>query len=158
MAGFLKDAHATKSGLHSASPEGMVHRFNLMNNWKRFEEDVHVWMVRFSKEARSRYWGINNIKPPDLGRIINMTQVLTHSLSQKHLPSQVQAVLQAARPVNGAPTAAQAVLHHSVMRAALSQALLHLRCRLCDLSACPGWCRSSGKLCLVHRQRPCSPA
>ena len=84
MIGLLSIAQATKQGLHSAGPDsGMMSRFNLMNNWKRFEEDVHVWVVRFSKEARSRYWGINNIKPPDLGRIINMTQVLAQS--QKHL-------------------------------------------------------------------------
>ena len=34
-----------------------------------------MWMTRFSKEARQRYWGINNIKPPDIGRIISATQV-----------------------------------------------------------------------------------
>ena len=33
-----------------------------------------MWVVRFSKEARQRYWGLNNLKGPDLERTINATQ------------------------------------------------------------------------------------
>ena len=45
-------------------------RFNLMNNWRRFEERADVWMIRFSTEATLRYWGITNLKPADAARIV----------------------------------------------------------------------------------------
>ena len=34
-----------------------VCRFNLLNNWERFEEPMTLWVARFSKEAKFRYWG-----------------------------------------------------------------------------------------------------
>ena len=46
-----------------------------MNNWNRYEENLHIWVVRYSREARKRFWGINNIARPDTERIINITQV-----------------------------------------------------------------------------------
>ena len=78
----------------AATHNGKMCRFNLMNNWKRFEEGVHVWVVRHSKEARKRYWGINNIKPPDAERIINSTQVCPQPCMSAHpKPTLLQAIL-----------------------------------------------------------------
>ncbi len=50
-------------------------RFNLMKNWRRFEEHADIWMIRFSTEATLRYWGITNLKAEDAARIVNGTKV-----------------------------------------------------------------------------------
>lgn len=49
----------------------VVVRFNLMNNWQRFQEKIDVWIMRFSTEARAGYWGINNINQTEADRIIS---------------------------------------------------------------------------------------
>lgn len=52
----------------------MCHRFNLMNNWARFKEKLTVWVIRFSTEARMKYWGLTNISPPDARRVVGLLQ------------------------------------------------------------------------------------
>lgn len=50
-------------------------RFNLMNNWRRFAERVDVWVIRFSTEAKLRYWGITNLSPADAVRVLGLMKV-----------------------------------------------------------------------------------
>jgi hypothetical protein len=50
-------------------------RFNLMNNWSRFREKVDVWMIRFSTEATSIYWGVTNMTPGDANRVFKLVKV-----------------------------------------------------------------------------------
>ena len=57
----------------------LVVRFNLMNNWRRFEEAADVWVIRFSAEASLRYWGITNLRGEDAVRVVAGTQVPPHS-------------------------------------------------------------------------------
>ena len=52
----------------------LCHRFNLMNNWARFKEKLTVWVIRFSTEARMKYWGLTNISPPDARRVVGLLQ------------------------------------------------------------------------------------
>ncbi|CAK0785519.1 hypothetical protein CVIRNUC_008729 [Coccomyxa viridis] len=54
----------------------VVVRFNLMNNWARFKEKLTVWVIRFSTEARMKYWGLTNISPPDARRVVGLLQAL----------------------------------------------------------------------------------
>ena len=45
-----------------------------MNNWARFKEKLTVWVIRFSTEARMKYWGLTNISPPDARRVVGLLQ------------------------------------------------------------------------------------
>ena len=47
-----------------------------MNNWRRFRERVDVWVIRFSTEAKLRYWGITNLSPSDAVRVLGIMKVL----------------------------------------------------------------------------------
>ena len=63
---------AARAGVAAAD---LVVRFNLMNNWRRFEEAADVWVIRFSAEASLRYWGITNLRGEDAVRVVAGTQV-----------------------------------------------------------------------------------
>ena len=63
---------AARAGVEAAD---LVVRFNLMNNWRRFEEAADVWVIRFSAEASLRYWGITNLRGEDAARVVAGTQV-----------------------------------------------------------------------------------
>ena len=53
----------------------MLRRFNLMNNWRRFKERVDVWVIRFSTEAKLRYWGITNLSAEEAVRVLALMKV-----------------------------------------------------------------------------------
>lgn len=63
---------AARAGVAAAD---LVVRFNLMNNWRRFEEAADVWVIRFSAEASLRYWGITNLRGEDAVRVVAGAQV-----------------------------------------------------------------------------------
>ena len=72
-------------------------RFNLLNNWQRFEEPIDIWMMRYSIEAKvmcppinvyagiytsadsrkrqAGYWGVNNIRRNETIAIIDAVKV-----------------------------------------------------------------------------------
>ena len=53
-----------------------------MNNWARFKEKLTVWVIRFSTEARMKYWGLTNLSPPDARRVVGLLQarhILSHA-------------------------------------------------------------------------------
>ena len=55
-----------------------------MNNWARFKEKLTVWVIRFSTEARMKYWGLTNLSPPDARRVVGLLQarqILAHAPS-----------------------------------------------------------------------------
>ena len=56
-------------------PYEFVCRFNLMNNWRRFKEKLTIWVIRFSTEARQKYWGLTNLSPADAKRVVGLLQV-----------------------------------------------------------------------------------
>ncbi|KAK9843669.1 hypothetical protein WJX81_001900 [Elliptochloris bilobata] len=64
---------AARMGIAAAD---VVVRFNLMNNWRRFEERVDVWVIRFSTEASLRYWGLTNLRPEDTARVVGGAQAV----------------------------------------------------------------------------------
>lgn len=68
---------SSRAAVQCLGPQQSVRwrRFNLMNNWRRFEERADVWMIRFSTEATLRYWGITNLKPADAARIVTGAKV-----------------------------------------------------------------------------------
>lgn len=50
-------------------------RFNLMNNWRRYQEKVDIWVARYSSEASQRYWGFTNFRKPDAEHVVDSLQV-----------------------------------------------------------------------------------
>ena len=47
-------------------------RFNLMNNWRRFKEKLTIWVIRFSTEARMKYWGLTNLSAVDARNVVGL--------------------------------------------------------------------------------------
>lgn len=46
-----------------------------MNNWRRFKEKLTVWVIRFSTEARLKYWGLTNLSLADAKNVVGLLQV-----------------------------------------------------------------------------------
>lgn len=51
-----------------------------MNNWRRFEERVNVWVLRFSTEAVLLYWGVTNMSPTDASQVLSLMKVRSEHL------------------------------------------------------------------------------
>ena len=51
-----------------------AHRFNLMNNWRRFKEKLTIWVIRFSTEARMKFWGLTNLSAADAKNVVGLLQ------------------------------------------------------------------------------------
>lgn len=45
-----------------------------MNNWRRFKEKLTIWVIRFSTEARLKYWGLTNLTPQDAKNVVGLLQ------------------------------------------------------------------------------------
>ena len=45
-----------------------------MNNWRRFKEKLTIWVIRFSTEARMKYWGLTNLSAPDAKNVVGLLQ------------------------------------------------------------------------------------
>ncbi|CAL5224360.1 g7034 [Coccomyxa viridis] len=54
----------------------VVVRFNLMNNWRRFKEKLTIWVIRFSTEARMKYWGLTNLSAVDARNVVGLLKAL----------------------------------------------------------------------------------
>ena len=46
-----------------------------MNNWRRFLEPAHVWVIRYSSEAALHYWGLTNIKHEEVTALVAQLKV-----------------------------------------------------------------------------------
>lgn len=45
-----------------------------MNNWRRFKEKLTVWVIRYSTEARMKYWGLTNLSAVDAKNVVGLLQ------------------------------------------------------------------------------------
>ena len=43
-----------------------------MNNWRRFKEKLTIWVIRFSTEARMKYWGLTNLSAVDARNVVGL--------------------------------------------------------------------------------------
>ena len=43
-----------------------------MNNWRRFREKLTIWVIRFSTEARMKYWGLTNLSAVDAKNVVGL--------------------------------------------------------------------------------------
>ncbi len=54
-----------------------------MNNWRRFQEKVDVWVIRYSTEASLSYWGVTNMQSAEATNVVKLMKV--HALLKESL-------------------------------------------------------------------------
>lgn len=47
----------------------------MLNNWRRGQERMDLWVVRFSPKQKHRYWGLAYMKKSEVDAILRSVQV-----------------------------------------------------------------------------------